>query len=147
MHLLTARVRDNNAVVISHKTLARLLGVKSVTTIKTALAVLEADRWIEVRQIGQNGTVNAYVINDRVAWSGARDGIRYSLFSATVIAASDEQPDVEDLGHQEPLRRLPSLFRDEGQLPLGPGLPPPSQPFFDGMEPDLPTTGQEESDP
>lgn len=40
MHLLTARVRDNNAVVISHKTLARLLGVKSVTTIKTALAVL-----------------------------------------------------------------------------------------------------------
>ena len=110
MHLLTARVRDNNAVVISHKTLARLLGVKSVTTIKTALAVLEADRWIEVRQIGQNGTVNAYVINDRVAWSGARDGIRYSLFSATVIAASDEQPDVEDLGHQEPLRRLPSLF-------------------------------------
>lgn len=147
MHLLTARVRDNNAVVISHKTLARLLGVKSVTTIKTALAVLEADRWIEVRQIGQNGTVNAYVINDRVAWSGARDGIRYSLFSATVIAASDEQPDVEDLGHQEPLRRLPSLFRDEGQLPLGPGLPPPSQPFFDGMEPDLPATGQEESDP
>ena len=62
-------------------------------------------------------------------------------------AASDEQPDVEDLGHQEPLRRLPSLFRDEGQLPSGPGLPPPSQPFFDGMEPDLPTTGQEESDP
>ena len=146
MHLLTARVRDNNAVVISHKTLARLLGVKSVTTIKTALAILEADRWIEVRQIGQNGTVNAYVINDRVAWSGARDGIRYSLFSATVIAASDEQPDAEELGHQEPLRRLPSLFRDEGQLPSGDGLPPPSQPFLNGMEPDLPATGQEDLD-
>jgi len=144
MHLLTARVRNNNAVVISHKTLARLLGVKSVTTIKAALAVLEADRWIEVRQIGQNGTVNAYVINDRVAWSGARDGIRYSLFSATVIAASDEQPDVEELGHQEPLRRLPSLFRDEAQLPSGNGLPPPSQPFFEGMEPDLPSMDKAE---
>jgi hypothetical protein len=31
------------------------------------------------------------------------------------------------------------LFRDERQLPSGAGLPPPSQPFFDGMEPDLPT--------
>jgi hypothetical protein len=144
MHLLTARVRDNNAVVISHKTLASLLGVRSVTTIKTALAVLEADRWIEIRQIGQNGTVNAYVINDRVAWTGKRDGIRYSLFSATVIASSDEQPDASELGHQEPLRRLPSLFRDEGQLPSGDGLPPPSQPFLGGLEPDLPATDQDD---
>jgi hypothetical protein len=144
MHLLTARVGDNNAVVISHRVLANLLGVKSITTIKTALSVLEADRWIEVRQIGQNGTVNAYVINDRVAWTGARDGIRYSLFSATVIASSEEQPDASELGQQGPLRRLPSLFRDEGQLPSGDGLPPPSQPFLSGMEPDLPATNQEE---
>lgn len=42
--------------------------------------MLAEDRWIEVRQIGENGTVNAYIVNDRVAWFGPRDGIRYSLF-------------------------------------------------------------------
>src|SRR3546814_2242583 len=36
LHLLAARVGDNNAVVVSHKTLAELLGVRSITTIKTA---------------------------------------------------------------------------------------------------------------
>jgi hypothetical protein len=75
-----------------------------------------------------------------VAWSGKRDGIRYSLFSAAVIISEEEQPDRDQIGHQEPLRRLPSLFRGERQLPNGDGLPPPSQPFFDGMEPDLPAT-------
>src|SRR3546814_9932103 len=34
LHLLAARVGDNNAVVVSHKTLAELLGVRSITTIK-----------------------------------------------------------------------------------------------------------------
>src|SRR3546814_10766428 len=33
LHLLAARVGDNNAVVVSHKTLAELLGVRSITTI------------------------------------------------------------------------------------------------------------------
>ena len=75
-----------------------------------------------------------------MAWSGKRDGIRYSLFSAAVIISEEEQPDRDQIGHQEPLRRLPSLFRGERQLPNGDGLPPPSQPFFDGMEPDLPAT-------
>jgi len=138
MHVLTARLGKNNAVVISQKTLARLCGIRSVTTVKTALSILEADRWIEVRQIGQNGTVNAYIVNDRIAWSGPRDGIRYSLFSASVIASDEEQPDRKILGHQEPLRKLPSLYRGERQLPSGDGLPPPSQPFFEDMEPDLP---------
>src|SRR3546814_9713113 len=79
-----------------------------------------------------------HIINDRVAWSGKRDGLRYSLFSAAVIISEAEQPDFEELGQQAPLRRLPSLFRDERQLPSGPGTPPPAQPFLDGMEPDLP---------
>jgi hypothetical protein len=46
------------------------------------------------------------------------------------------------LDQQPPLRRLPKL--GERQLPAGPGLPPPSQPFFDGLEPDLPATGAPE---
>src|SRR3546814_5346817 len=74
LHLLAARVGDNNAVVVSHKTLAELLGVRSITTIMTAITALVSGNWIEVRRIGENGTVNAYVLNDRVVWSGPREG-------------------------------------------------------------------------
>ena len=113
-------------------------------TVQRAVDVLVQDRWIELRQIGENGTVNAHIINDRVAWSGKRDGIRYSLFSAAVIVSDLEQPDCDQIDNQESLRRLPSLFRGERQLPSGDGLPPPSQPSFDGMEPDLPAMDREE---
>jgi DNA-binding transcriptional MocR family regulator len=137
MHVLASKVGDNNAVVISQGTLAKLLGAhrRSVTR---AIALLESDRWIEVRQIGDRGTVNAYVLNDRVIWHGPRDGLRYSLFSAAVVVSSEEQPDNEDLGAQPPLRRLPTLYPGERQLPTGDGLPPPTQPSFPGLEPDLP---------
>lgn len=143
MHILTARIGEHNAVVVSQKTLSDLMKC-SRRTIQRAVDVLVSDRWIELRQIGENGTVNAHIINDRIAWTGKRDGIRYSLFSAAVIVSDIEQPDQEQLGNQEALRRLPSLFRGENQLPAGDGLPPPSQPFFDGMEPDLPATTQQE---
>src|SRR3546814_20089373 len=72
--------------------------------------------------------------------------MRHSLFSAAVIISEAEQPDFEELGQQAPLRRLPSLFRDERQLPSGPGTPPQAQTFLDGMEPDLPATQQPEPD-
>lgn len=143
MHILTARVGEHNAVVVSQKTLAELMEC-SRRTIQRALDVLVADRWIEIRQIGESGTVNAHIINDRVAWSGPREGIRYSLFSASVILSEKEQPDSGELGRQEALRKLPSLFRDERQLPTGEGLPPPSQPMFEGIEPDLPATRKDE---
>lgn len=138
MHILTARVGENNAVVISHKTLASLMKVKSITTVKSALAVLHEDRWIEIRQIGDRGTVNAYVMNDRVVWNGPRDGMRYSLFSATVVLSDAEQPDRDSLGHQAALRSIPGLLPGERQLPSGDGLPPPSEPALPGMETDLP---------
>ena len=143
MHILTARIGEHNAVIVSQKTLRTLMGC-SRPTVQRALDVLAQDRWIEVRQVGESGTVNAYVINDRVAWATGRDGLRYSLFSAAVVLSEEEQPDRAELGRQEPLRKVPSLFRDERQLPNGPGLPPPSQPFLDGMEPDLPATDADE---
>lgn len=136
-HYLAANVGEHNAVVASHKTLAHMLDVH-VTTIKRAIADLVSENWLEVRQIGQTGTACAYVLNHRVAWSGKRDNIRYALFSATVIAASDEQPDSHELGEQQPLRQLPRLFPGERQLPAGEGEPPPSEPSLPGMEPDLP---------
>ena len=137
MHLLVARIGENNAVVISQKNLIRLMGA-SRPTVQRAVKKLKDDLWIEVRQIGDRGTTNAYVVNDRVAWLGRRDGIRYSLFSAAVVISDDEQPDAAELDRQEPLRQIPSIGRGERQLPTGPGLPPPSEPAFPGMEVDLP---------
>lgn len=137
MHLLVARIGDHNAVVISQKNLIRLMGA-SRPTVQRAVKKLKDELWIEVRQIGDRGTTNAYIINDRIAWLGKRDGIRYSLFSAAVVVSDDEQPDASELDHQEPLRQIPSIGRGEQQLPTGPGLPPPSEPVFPGLEVDLP---------
>lgn len=137
MHLFVARVGEHNAVVVSQSTLAELLGCH-VNTVANAIKLLAKDRWIEIRRVGGSGTTNAYVLNDRVAWVGARGKIRYSLFSASVVLSDSEQPDKEEIGNQEPLRRLPRV--GEMQFPSGSSLPPPSQPFLDGLEPDLPAT-------
>lgn len=137
LHVLVAQMGRHNAIVASQATLAKAAGC-GLNTIKRALAVLREQGWIEVRQIGPTGTACAYIINDRVAWTGKRDGIRYSLFSAAVLVADDEQPDRDELGAQPALHRLPNLFPGERQLPTGPGLLPPSEPSLPGMEPDLP---------
>lgn len=137
LHLIVSRIGDHNAVVISQKTLAQMMGV-STRTIRRASKDLVEGNWVELRQLGETGTVNAYVVNDRVAWATHRDGLRYSLFSAAVVVSAEEQPDAADLGAQEPLRALPQLFPGERQLPTGEGLPPPSEPDLPGLEPDLP---------
>lgn len=136
LHLLAANVGENNAVVASQKVLAKLMG-SSTSTVKRALKVLEEGNWIEVAQIGQSGTVNAYVVNSRVAWTEARDQLRYARLKADVLLASNEQPK-EIGGEQEPLHRLPRI--SEIQIPSGEGLPPPSEPHLPGMEVDLPRT-------
>jgi len=135
MHLITARIGDNNAVVMSIPTIMKLMNTSRPTVIR-AVKLLRDDRWIETVQVGGSGTTNAYVVNDRVAWTGPRNGIRFSLFSAAVIATDDEQSDKDRLGQEEPLRKLPQV--GERQLPTGDGLAPPSQPFLNGMETELP---------
>ena len=139
LHVMISNMGRHNAIIASHANLARMSGC-SVATLKRCLSVLKEENWIEVRQIGPTGTACAYVINDRVAWSGARDGIRYSLFSATVLVSEDEQPDKDKLDTQPPLTKLPSLYPGERQLPSGAGLPPPSAPMIPGLEADLPST-------
>lgn len=139
MHILTARVGENNAVIISQKNLMRLMDC-SRRTVQRALDALSDDKWIEIRQIGETGTINAYVLNDRVVWYGTRDNIRYSLFSASVVISSDDQSDVNMLENQKPLRRLPHI--GELQIPHGDGLPPPSQPSLPDLETNLPSTGE-----
>ncbi|MGY4753008.1 hypothetical protein ACVNHC_24395 [Pannonibacter sp. Q-1] len=137
MHALVMQMGEHNAVVISQKSLAALVDA-SERGVRNAIALLNRRNWIEVRQIGSTGTVNAYVVNDRVAWTGKRDGIRFSLFTAKVIVSESEQPDRDALGRQEPLQQIPGLYRGEQQLPTGDGLPPPAEPPLPGFEPDLP---------
>lgn len=145
MHVIVGNMGRHNALVASVPNLQRMMGC-SRNTVLRAISVLREQNWIEVRQLGGVGTTNAYIVNDRVAWTGKRDGIRYSLFSAAVLVSDDEQPDRAEIGTQPPLERVPSLYPGERQLPAGPGLPPPSQGFFAGMEPDLPATEQPEPD-
>lgn len=134
LHLLVARMGPQNAVVVSQKTLAKMLGCNE-RTIRNALADLTAGNWVQVVRVNGPGTVAAYVVNDRVAWGQPRSDLHMSVFSATVIADAEDQP--AETMQTVPLRRLPALFPGETALPSGPGAPPPSQPLLDGMEPSL----------
>lgn len=95
-------------------------------------------------QIGPSGTVNAYIVNRRFAWTQKRDNIRYALFDASIIVSDEEHPDQSELGQQSPLNQLPKVFSGERQLPSGDGLEPPSEPALPGMEPDLPALREPE---
>lgn len=141
LHLLTGQVGRNNAVVISQKTIAKMLGITD-RTVRTAIADLEAGNWLQVVKLGA-GRECAYVLNDRVAWTDKRDNLRFSRFSAEVIADAEDQSNAT-IENTQPLHRLPSLFEGERQLPSGPGLPPTSQPFLPSMEPDLPASSSGE---
>lgn len=143
LHLMISKMGRNNALVVSQKVLASLSGC-SVATVKRSLKVLKDANWVQIVQIGSTNSTNAYVINDRVAWSGKRDGIRYSLFSASIIASDQEQPDLENIGFEAPLEKVLELEEGEQQLPVGDGLEPPSQPSFLGLEPDIPSKNQAE---
>jgi hypothetical protein len=127
---------SSNAVVASQSTIGELMGGVHRNTVRKAVQVLAAERWIEVLQIGGKGGALAYVVNSRVAWGQSRDAIRYASFGARVLVSSTEQ--AEEIDGRPPLRQVPVLLRGERQLPDGPGEAPPSQPTMPGMEPDLP---------
>jgi hypothetical protein len=145
MFALLSRIGENNAVVVSQKTLSKLLGYDD-RTVRRAVAMLRENNWLETRSFGERGGVQAYIVNDRIAWHGERDGIRYSLFSATVLVSSDEQPDRDELGQQAALIPVPAMHPGEKQLVSGPGLPPPSEPGLPGLEPDLPAIDMADPD-
>jgi hypothetical protein len=143
LHVLAANVGSDNAVVASQKLLAKMMHCHP-ETVKRALAELVAGNWIAVQRVG--GSPNVYVLNSRVIWYGARDGIRASRLHATVLLDADEQADKGLMINQEPLRKVPDLFPGERQLPSGPGLDPPSQPSFSGFEPDINTHSEDQTD-
>lgn len=138
LHHLVAQMGHQNAVVVSQKTLAKLMGIHE-RTVRRAVADLVEERWIQVVRLG-SGKEAAYVVNDRVAWGQRRDQLCLSVFSATVIADVEDQ-DQTALDHED-LRRIPTLYPGEQQFASGPGEEPPTQPSIPGMEPDLPALSQ-----
>lgn len=145
LHHLVANMGHQNAIVINQKTLAKIMRC-TVRTVQRAIDDLVADHWIQSVSLGGAGTVNAYVVNDQVAWGESRDSMpRVSTFSARVVADIDDQS--EHTLARSQLRRIPILYPNEAQLPSGPGGAPPSQPAIPGMEPDLPALAGETEDP
>jgi len=141
LHALVAHMGHKNAVVASLKVLSDLMGV-STDTVRRSIKVLRAEKWVQVVSIGK-GREAAYVVNDRVAWGEKRSSMNHlSTFSAKVIADKGDQ-DEETLETKE-LRGIPLLYPGEQQVPAGDGLEPPSQPSFEGMEPDLPAIMRDE---
>ena len=136
LHHLVAQMTQQNAVVISQKTLSKLIGC-SVRTIQYAISDLLSEKWIQVVRLNGPGTISAYVINDRVAWGQRRDQLNLSIFSATVVADMDDQ-DLKKLNGNNSLRRIPTLYPGERQLPDDSHQEPPSQSLIPGFEPDLP---------
>jgi hypothetical protein len=127
---LTALMDKQAAVAISHKTLAKICGC-SLPTIKRALDDLQNGNWIQVVQLGPSGTVNAYVINSRVAWCDLRDNKKMAIFSARIVADSDDQS--QQTLSNEKLRRVPIVHPPEEALPAG-EWPEGAQTQLPGME-------------
>lgn len=137
MHFFVSMMGHEGAVVVSHTTLHEMTGL-SISTLKRAISALKEARYIEVLQIGGKGGANAYVINERVAWTKSRDKKHMAHFSASVLVSSSEQR--EGISHDAPpLRKFPVIRAGEIPLPSGKGEDPPAQPSFTGLEPQLPT--------
>jgi len=136
LHILVAKMGHQNALVISQKSLAELMGVTD-RTVRSSVKALEEKKWIQVVKMNGPGTVAAYVVNSRVAWGDKRSQMNsLSTFTAEVVASRDDQSP-ETLSNR-PLVAIPTMYPGQSQLPAGEGLEPPSQPSFEGMEPDLP---------
>lgn len=113
LHHLVAHMGHQNAVVVSQKTLAKLIGIHE-RTVRRAVADLVEENWIQVIRIG-SGKEAAYVVNDRVAWGQPRDQLNLSIFSATVVAdRADQDPEYTNTSD---LKRIPVIYRNS---------PPPS---------------------
>ena len=120
MHQLVANMGHQNAVVISQKTLAKLLGCNP-RTVQRALDDLVAGRWVQVVRLNGPGTVAAYVVNSAVAWGEKREHLRLSVFHATVVADAEDQP--AGALERADLRRLPVIYPPEEAMPAGDGEP------------------------
>lgn len=134
-HFLCAHAdQQTNAVVASWATLATLSGM-SPATCRRAMRDLERAGWVEGINLGK-GSTKAWRLDSRVSWSRERNGERFAFFHAAVLATATDNPEAIQANRQ-PLRRIPVIAPGEIPMPTGVGLPPPSQPSLEGLEPVL----------
>lgn len=119
----------DGVIVVSRQTMTELIGA-SMPSVERALRLLIAEGWVQRIRIGG---AHALAINSRVAWIGPRDDLQHAVFTATVVASRSEQDAIAL--NPPPMRQVPVLLPGELPLPVGSGLPPPSQPDLDGVEP------------
>lgn len=143
LHILCAKMGTQNAIVASHAVLAELCEC-SVSTLKRSISDLRKHQWIDIKHIGPTGTVCAYIVNDEVVWGQSREQLYLSTFRAQILISQKEQ--TPETMESVKLRRIPTLYPGEMQLPSGPGAEPPSQPSIPGMELDLPTLSGDAAD-
>ena len=113
---MVALMDRRNAVCVSHKTLAKMLGVHQAT-MKRAIQVLKDGKWIQQVQLGATGSVNVYVINSRVAWADRRENLRLAMFNAVIVADAEDQDEMT-LSTDE-LLKVPMIYPPELPLPTG----------------------------
>ena len=134
LHLMVARMDKQSSLVASRETLAEIARC-SVSTVKRSIKILKEGNWLDVTQLGKGG-MNAYAINSRVAWRDERRKLyTHAVFTANVIASSREQDYIPDEDEEvAPLRRIPTLYSGEIQIPQGRGIEPPVQAQLPGLE-------------
>lgn len=121
--LLVQNMNDTNAVVMSQRTLAELMGC-SARSIRDYVKILSEERWINILKIG---TSNVYHINRECFWQQGRNKKHYAQLTASVVLTeSEQQESIEELRKPHPVRQIPRA--DEvGSLTLLDDEDPPSQ--------------------
>src|SRR5260363_104922 len=99
MHHLVAQMGHQNAVE-SAKKRCLSLWEQAYGRPNMLFLISRQKKWIQVVRMNGPGTVSAYIVNDRVAWGQARDQLRLSVFSATVVADIEDQ-DATTLQHDD----------------------------------------------
>ncbi len=120
--LLTERMNETNAVVISQSTLCQMLEYGR-TAIHNAVRLLESERWLQIVKIG---TANGYIINSKVVWREHNGKRSASFYAEVVLSESDQGRPIEDWDDVE-LRHVPVLQTGEYPISSGDELPPPEQ--------------------
>jgi hypothetical protein len=132
--LLIERMNKTNAIVISQKAMSELLDAHK-GSISRAAKMLSEERWVQVVKIG---TSNAYVVNSQVIWrANNRNGNRYAVFNAEVIATDTEQNDLDAWNGME-LKHVPVISKTERVVQGNEDLPPPDQREIDTGLSDIP---------
>lgn len=132
--LLIERMNKTNAIVISQKAMSELLDAHK-GSISRAAKMLADERWVQVIKIG---TSNAYVVNSQVIWrANNRNGKRYTVFNAEVIATETEQSSLKAWDNME-LKHVPVISKKERAIAGNEDLPPPDQREMDTGFDDIP---------